>query len=82
MEHTHKNIDLEISDLRTKLGQMGDLVIAQIESALACLSAHDVRGTRMIIEQDSNVNRMDIELEEMCLQFLALHQPVAGTFAS
>ena len=78
MEHTHKNIDLEISDLRTKLGQMGDLVIAQIESALACLNAHDVRGTRMIIEQDSNVNRMDIELEEMCLQFLALHQPVAG----
>ncbi len=78
MEHTHKNIDLEISDLRTKLGQMGDLVIAQIESALACLNAHDVRGTRMIIEQDSNVNRMDIDLEEMCLQFLALHQPVAG----
>src|ERR1700735_953850 len=78
MEHTHKNIDLEISDLRTKLGQMGDLVIAQIESALACLNAHNVHGTRMIIEQDCNVNRMDIDLEEMCLQFLALHQPVAG----
>ncbi len=78
MEHTHKNIDLELSDLRTKLSQMGDLVIAQIESALGCFSEHDVRGTRMIIEQDINVNRMDIELEEMCLQFLALHQPVAG----
>ena len=77
MEHTHKNIDLELSDLRTKLSQMGDLVIAQIESALVCLSEHDVHGTRMIIEQDSNVNRMDIDLEEMCLQFLALHQPVA-----
>jgi phosphate transport system protein len=78
MEHTHKNIDLELSDLRTKLSQMGDLVIAQIESALGCLSQHDVRGTRMLIEQDSNVNRMDIDLEEMCVQFLALHQPVAG----
>jgi phosphate transport system protein len=77
MEHTHKNFDLELSDLRTKLGQLGDLVIAQIESALGCLSQHDVHGTRMIIEQDSNVNRMDINLEEMCLQFLALHQPVA-----
>jgi phosphate transport system protein len=77
MEHTHKNIDLELSDLRSKLSQTGELVIAQIESALGCFSQHDVRGTRMIIEQDSNVNRMDIELEEMCLQFLALHQPVA-----
>ena len=78
MEHEHKKFDLELSDLRTKLNQMGDLVIAQIEGALACLSDHDVRATRMIIEQDSNLNRMDIDLEETCLQFLALHQPVAG----
>ncbi len=77
MEHTHKNVDVELSDLRTKLGQMGDLVVAQIESVLRCLSEHDVAGTRVIIEQDSNLNRMDIDLEEMCLQFLALHQPVA-----
>jgi phosphate transport system protein len=77
MEHTHQNFDLELSELRKKLSQMGDLVIAQIESALGCLSEHDVRGTRMLIEQDSNVNQMDIDLEEMCLQFLALHQPVA-----
>ncbi len=77
MEHTHKNIDLELSDLRTKVNQMGDLLIAQIESALRCLSEHDVAGTRVIVEQDSNLNRMDIDLEEMCLQFLALHQPVA-----
>ena len=33
MEHTHKNIDLELSHLRTKVSQMGDLIIAQIESA-------------------------------------------------
>ena len=57
---------------------MGDLVIDQIERALGCLSEHDVRGARVIIERDINVNRMDIDLEEMCLQFLALHQPVAG----
>ena len=31
-----------------------------------------------IIERDINVNRMDIDLEEMCMQLLALHQPVAG----
>ena len=78
MEHEHKKFDLELSDLRTKLSQMGDLVIAQLEGVLACLSEHDVRATRMIIEQDSTVNRMDIDLEETCLQFLALHQPVAG----
>jgi phosphate transport system protein len=78
MEHTHKKLDLELSNLRTKLSQMGDMVIAQIDRALGCLSEHDVRGTRLIIERDINVNRMDIDLEEICMQLLALHQPVAG----
>ena len=78
MEHTHKKFDLELSELRTKLGQMGDLVIDQMERALACLSEHDVLGTRIIIERDTNLNRMDIDLEEMCFQYLALHKPVAG----
>src|ERR1700674_2880422 len=78
MEHTHKKLDLELCDLRRKLSQMGDMVIAQLDQALGCLSEHDVHGTRVIIERDINVNRMDIDLEEMCLQLLALHQPVAG----
>jgi phosphate transport system protein len=78
MEHTHKKLDLELSDLRTRLSQMGGLVIEQMERALGCLSEHDSRGTRIIIERDINVNRMDIDLEETCLQFVALHQPVAG----
>jgi phosphate transport system protein len=78
MEHSHKKFELELSDLRAKLGRMGDLVVSQVERALGCLSEHDARGTRVIIERDLNVNRMDIDLEEMCLQLLALHQPVAG----
>ena len=78
MEHKHKKLDLELSDLRAKLNQMGTVVIEQMERALGCLNDHDVRGTRVIVERDLNVNRLDIDLEEMCLQFLALHQPVAG----
>jgi len=44
---------------------------AQLEQALGCLSEHDVHGTRVTIEYDINVNRMDIDLEETCLQLLA-----------
>jgi phosphate transport system protein len=69
---------LELSTLRTKLSQMGEMVTAQIDRALGCLSEHDVSGTHLIIERDLDVNRMDIDLEETCMQLLALHQPVAG----
>jgi phosphate transport system protein len=78
MEHTDKQFDLELSSLRTKLSQMGDMAMTQLDQALGCLSEHDVQGARVIIEHDINVNRMDIDLEEICMQLLALHQPVAG----
>ena len=78
MEHKHKTFHLELSELRIKVTGMGELVIEQLERALACLKDHDVGDAHTITERDVNVNRMDIEVEEICLQFLALHQPVAG----
>jgi len=78
MEHKHKTFHLELSELRTKVSGMGELVIEQLERALECLKEHRVSDARTITERDINVNRMDIDVEEMCLQFLALHQPVAG----
>ena len=78
MEHKHKTFHLELSELRTRVTGMGELVIEQFERALVCLKDHNVSDARTITERDVNVNRMDIDVEEICLQFLALHQPVAG----
>jgi phosphate transport system protein len=78
MEHKHKTFHLELSELRTKVTGMGELVIEQLERALACLKDPDVADAHAITERDVNENRMDIDVEEICLQFLALHQPVAG----
>lgn len=78
MEHKHKTFHLELAELRNKVSEMGELVIEQLERVLGCLKEHNVTDARTITERDTNVNRMDIDVEEMCLQFLALHQPVAG----
>ena len=78
MEHKHKTFHLELSELQTKVSRMGELVIEQLERALLCLTEHNVGDAPTIIGRDASVNRMDIDVEEMCLQFLALHQPVAG----
>jgi phosphate transport system protein len=78
MEHKHKTFHLELAELRTKVSEMGELVIEQLERVLVCLKEHNVSDARTITERDTNVNRMDIDVEEICLQFLALHQPVAG----
>jgi phosphate transport system protein len=78
MEHTNKRYEHELGALSARLTQMGELVVAQLESALRSFAEHDIHAARMIIDRDNAVNRMDIELEELCLQLLALHQPAAG----
>jgi phosphate transport system protein len=77
MEHTNKRYGQELSDLRAKLIQMGYFVVDQIDGAMRSLSEHDVGSARIIIDHDTNVNRMDIEIEDLCLRLLALHQPAA-----
>src|SRR5579875_406210 len=78
MEHQHKKFEQELSDLREKVGQMGELAIDQLRHALRDLTDHDVSNARRLIERDASLNRLDVEIEERCLQLLALHQPVAA----
>lgn len=78
MEHTNKRYSQELSELSAGVTRMGNLVVEQIDGALRCLAEHDIGAARAIVERDAGVNHMDIELEEMCLNLLALHQPVAG----
>ena len=78
MEHQHKKFEQELSDLREKVGQMGELALDQLKSALRDLTSHDVGNARSLIERDAGINRMDVEIEAQCLQLLALHQPVAA----
>jgi phosphate transport system protein len=77
MEHTNKRYDQELSALSVKLSEMGDLVVSRLETALRAFAEHDLEAARAIIERDVDLNRMDIEIEESCLQLLALHQPAA-----
>ena len=77
MEHTNKRYDQELSALSRKLSEMGDLVLNRLGTALRAFAEHDLEAARAIIERDVDLNRMDIEIEESCLQLLALHQPAA-----
>lgn len=78
MEHTNKRYGQELLEVRTKLIEMGALVVGLIERAARCFAEHDVAGAHAIIEHDISVNRMDIEIEEECIRLLALHQPAAS----
>jgi phosphate transport system protein len=74
-EHTDKKYEEDLKKLRDELLYMGGLVEDQIQKAVKSLVDRDSDLAQMIIERDHEVNRLDVEIDEVCIRLLALHQP-------
>jgi phosphate transport system protein len=72
--HFHEELD----QLKQTLLAMGALVEDQIRRGMQALVDRDDDLARQVIERDRAVNAYDIEVDEKCVELLALHQPAAG----
>jgi phosphate transport system protein len=72
-----RHFDEELAALKTKILQMGALVEEQIQEALRALVDRDEALARKVIDNDRRVNTLDVEVDEACLELLALYQPAA-----
>jgi len=77
-EHTSKQFDAELEAVRAKVLQMGGLVESQIRLAIEALVNGDVSEMNRVINNDHRVNAMEVEIDEICNQIIALRQPAAG----
>ena len=75
--HTDRRYEAELKGLHVKILEMGGLVEKQIAGAVAALVGRDDQQAGLIIDRDRTVNRMDVEIDDLCLRLLALHQPAA-----
>jgi phosphate transport system protein len=72
--HFHEELD----HLKQTLLAMGALVEDQIRRAMRALIDRDDALAKNVIERDREVNAYDVEVDEKCVELLALHQPTAG----
>lgn len=72
--HFHEELDA----LKQTLLAMGGLVEDQMRHAMQALVDRDDALAREVIERDRQVNAYDVEVDEQCVELLALHQPTAG----
>jgi phosphate transport system protein len=68
----------ELEALKQTLLAMGGLVEDQIRRAMRALLERDDVIAQEVIDRDRQVNTYDIEVDEQCVNLLALHQPAAG----
>jgi phosphate transport system protein len=72
--HFHEELDA----LKQTLLAMGGLVEDQIRRVMRALIERDDRLAQEVIDRDRHVNAYDVEVDETCVNLLALHQPAAG----
>ncbi len=77
MEHTYKQFDAELENVRSKFLQMGGLVESQITGAIDGLANGDLEQLDRVIARESEVNRYETEVDEAIGRILALRQPAA-----
>lgn len=75
MEHTDKRYEDELKKLREDILYMGGLVEDQIQKAVKSLVDRESPLAEITIERDHEVNRLDVEIDDLCIRLLALHQP-------
>lgn len=76
-EHTFKQFDVELEEIRRGVLQMGGLVEAQVAKALEGLRNGDMALLDAVVEGDKSVNMAQIQLDDDCSHIIAKRQPAA-----
>jgi len=77
-EHTIKRFEDELNELKERVLSMGGLVERAIRRAMKALNNLDTKRALKVIERDKAINALEVEIDEMTRNILALRQPAAG----
>jgi phosphate transport system protein len=76
--HTDKAFESDLRLVREKLLAMGAMVEEQIAKSMRSLTDRDSDLGEQVKEGDIEVNRLEIDIDELCRKILALRQPAAS----
>jgi len=73
-----RHFDEDLDDLRGRLLRMGGLCEEMIHAAVKIVVERDEEHLNDVAEWERQVNRHHLEIDDVCLKLIALHQPAAG----
>ena len=77
-KHISEQYDLELSEIRDTLMEMGGLVEAQVNKACTSLITHDIELAEEVRDNESRLNQFEVDLDDRCVSIIAKRQPTAG----
>ncbi len=77
-EHTHKQFDAEMEQIRSSVLAMGGLAEKQINRAIEALGEEDDgRLVDAVAADEQQINQMQMTIDQQCMQIIAKRQPAA-----
>ena len=73
-----RHFDMDLDGLRGSLLRMGGLCEEMVQSAVKVVIERDESLLAAVQEWERQVNALHIEIDDVCLRLIALHQPAAG----
>jgi phosphate transport system protein len=76
MEH-HRRLDSELDVLRDRVLILGGEAEGALGRAMYALTERDSAAAREVLEGDDRIDRLEVEIDRLCIDVLALRQPAA-----
>lgn len=77
-DHTSKQFDTDLEDIRSRVLQMGGVVESQIMAAIEGLSTGSEDLINRVIDTEHRVNDSEKEIDDACVHVIARRQPAAS----
>ncbi len=78
MIEQREHFQAELARLNELILRMGGLVEQSIGNSVEALRRSDAGLARRIVESDDKIDRLELEIDDLCLELLATQQPMAG----
>jgi phosphate transport system protein len=76
-DHTYKQFDAEMEEIRSGVMAMGGLVETQFARAIQALKHTGVDLIDTVAADEMAINRMQVDIDQQCSQIIAKRQPAA-----
>ena len=76
-KHLSSQFDSELTAVSTRVMEMGGLVESQIRTAVYALAQFSAEAAAQVMEAESRVNTMEVEIDHDLSSIIARRQPTA-----
>jgi|SRR5882724_4981958 phosphate transport system protein len=73
----HRRLDTELDKLRDRVLLLGGETETALQRAMYALIQRDNPTAKLVLEGDDDIDRLEVEIDRMCIDILALRQPAA-----